>query len=485
MSIVILLAFMTNRTTNIYNSLAVAALIILIISPSELFGAGFQLSFSAVLSIAYFYPILRKQIYKSVLDNSFLKYLLLFTAVSISAQVGTLPFALFYFERLSLLSVLTNILVIPLTGIIIGTIIITLVLFPIFPWAASVYAWANNFFSILLFRIVEFTGTLKFSAIEFRNFSLLDTLLLLVFILTGIVLFNYLNSTKSKIIFGLLILSNIIVYSTLDNSEILEKNKLNVFMIDVGQGDSFLIKFPDGKTALIDAGNATRFFDNGERVILPLLKQLGIDKIDYAFVSHVDSDHYGGFVSLVKQGKIRKIFKPRPERNVKKDMLFEDYLRTQYVDVEYYSNRIIRVGNTEIFILNNKMTESGMTSYNNKSGILKIDFGKNSFLFTGDLEKEGENQYLELYGKFLNSDVLKIAHHGSKTSSSAAFLKTVSPQISLISCGIKNKYKNPSPEVLAGLSDINSRVSRTDKEGGVLLQSDGTIIKKVDWKNYY
>ncbi len=485
MSVVILLAFMTNRTTNIYNSLAAAALIILTISPSELFSPGFQLSFSAVLSIAYFFPILRDQINKLALKNKFLRYLLLFTAVSVSAQIGTLPFTLFYFSRLSLISVLTNILVIPLTGIIIGTAILTFVLFPVFPWVASIYASANNFFSNLLFRIVEFTGELEFSAVEFRNFSLIDAVILFIFIFAGIILSRYINSKRSGLIFVLLILSNIIVYSAIDNAEILAKKKLNVFMIDVGQGDSFLIKFPDGETALIDAGNVTSFFDNGERIIIPLLKQLGIDIIDYGFVSHIDSDHYAGFVSLIEKGKIRKIFKPQPERNVRKDILFENYLRTHYVDVEYYSNRIIRAGNTDIFILNDNMTKSEMVSSNNQSGILKIRFGENSFLFTGDLEKKGESHYVELYGNFLDSDVLKIGHHGSKTSSSSAFLKEVSPRISLISCGIKNKYNNPSPEVLGSLTNIGSRVIRTDKEGGVLLQSDGTDIRKVDWRKYY
>ena len=103
---------------------------------------------------------------------------------------------------------------------------------------------------------------------------------------------------KSKLVLLILILANTFIYSSIDDTDLLPDNYLSVLMIDVGQGDSFLIKFPNGKTALVDAGNTTIFFDNGERVILPLLNYLGIKKIDYGIVTHIDSDHYGGFVSL-------------------------------------------------------------------------------------------------------------------------------------------------------------------------------------------
>jgi competence protein ComEC len=258
-------------------------------------------------------------------------------------------------------------------------------------------------------------------------------------------------------------------------------------MIDVGQGDSFLIKFPDGETALIDAGNVTPRFDNGLRVVMPLMNKLGINQIDYGFVSHIDVDHYGGFIELINNNMILKIFKPLSIEKDEKDLRFEKFLSDRNVPVEYYLCRSIIIGNAEIFILNDKRmynSDKPVTS-NSTSGVLKILYGNTSFLFTGDLEKAGERYYANKYDTFLNVDVLKPGHHGSKTSSSEKFIKTVSPEISLISCGTGNRYGHPSGEVITRLVRNNSKIYRTDLDGGVLLQSDGLKITRVDWRNYY
>ncbi len=487
MTIVIISAFVLNRTTNIYNSLAVAALIILAINPSELFEPGFQLSFSAVLAIAYFYPVFSRFINNAITKHRLLKSILLFIALSLSAQIGTLPFTLIYFGRFSVISVFANLLIIPLTGFIIGTSVITLVLFSISAQAASVYAAANDFFSEILFKIVEYTGSIKISIIEVHNYAITDALFFCFFILIGIIFIRKLGSNKSRIIFISLIIGNIILYSAIDDYDLLPDNKLSVFMIDVGQGDSFLIRFPDGETALIDAGNVTPQFDNGLRVVLPLMNRLGIKKIDYGFVSHIDRDHYGGFIELIRNNKIKKVIKPFPIRKDEKDLRFEEFLSRWNVPVEYYLCRSMKIGNAEIFVLNDSSmydSEESVKS-NSTSGVFKIIYGNTSFLFTGDLEKAEEMYYTDKYDTFLNVDVLKPGHHGSKTSSSEKFINTVSPKISLISCGIGNRYGHPSKEVITRLINNNSKIYRTDLDGGVLLQSDGSKIIRVNWEKYY
>jgi competence protein ComEC len=486
MSIVVIIAFLSNRTTNIYNSLSISALLILALNPSELFDPGFQLSFTAVLSIAYFYPVLLRFINGSGLKNSKLKSLLLFASVSISAQIGTLPFILNYFGKLSIVAVFANLIVIPLAGIIIGTAIITLILYPVSFWIASVYASANNLFSDLLYRCVEFAGTLRYSYIEFSHYSSYDALVLSFFILFMIIFSGYMKNIKSKVIYILLILGNIVIISALDDFDILTDNKLNLYMIDVGQGDAFLIKFPDGETALIDAGEASRYFDNGERIIIPLLNRLGIDKIDYGFITHIDADHYGGFVSLIAAGRVRQIYKPPLDSSVEKDIRFERYLGRMDIPVEHYRNKKIDIGNAVLYILSLSGFGSGSpASSNNNSGMLKIAYGETTFLFTGDIDAKGEGYYIDKYHAFLNTDVLKISHHGSSTASSPDFMKITSPSISLISCGILNKFGHPSPEILLRLDEAGSTIYRTDKQGGILLQSDGLSINKIGWRNYY
>jgi competence protein ComEC len=279
---------------------------------------------------------------------------------------------------------------------------------------------------------------------------------------------------------------NFLLLSSFDNSDLLKKGKLSICTIDVGQGDATLIKFPAGTTALIDAGNVTPSFDNGERVILPLLQNLGIKKIDYAFVSHIDSDHYAGFVSLVKAGVIKKIVKPDIDTSVVKDIKFEKYLRENSIPIEYFKKGILEVDGVRIYVLNNKkiLDETKLTS-NDKSGVMKIVYGKASFLFTGDIEKKVEKTYAADYKHFLDVDFLKASHHGSKTGSTIEFLNCVTPKQSIISAGLLNSFNHPSPDVIKRLEDFGSEIYRTDKYGALIFESEGDSICFIDWKKHF
>ncbi len=486
MAVVLITAFLLNRTTNIYNSLAIAALVLLAIDPSEIFNPGFQLSFISVLSIAYFYPRFEQLIKRTGLKNTFLKYILLLAAVSLSVQIGTLPITLTYFGKFSIIALLVNLAVIPLVGIIIGTAITSLMFSSISIWTASVYAAANNMFSDLLLILVKYAGSFRYSSLEVIDYSKTDVLIFYSFIIAAIFLVRYLRSSRAVVIFVILITANIYIYSTTTENEIPGGNNLSVFMLDVGQGDAFILRFPDGKNALIDAGSASQYFDNGEMIILPAMRRLGIEKFDYGFVSHIDVDHYGGFVSLIEKGKIGKLFKPFLDSTFDKDLRFERYLNSKNIPIEYYSKKKIRIGNAEVFILNDavKYLTAG-NSLNNTSGIIKVDYGTTSFLFTGDIDKRGEDYYRMRYGSFLNADIMKVSHHGSRTGSSYEFIKSVSPGISLISCGVKNRFGHPSKEVTCRIEEAGSEIYRTDMEGCILLKSDGMQISRIDWKNYY
>ena len=253
-------------------------------------------------------------------------------------------------------------------------------------------------------------------------------------------------------------------------------------MVDVGQGDSFLIKFPNGKTALVDAGNTTITFDNGERVIIPLLNYLGIRKIDYGIVTHIDSDHYGGYVALILEGMIGEIIKPEIDSTLSKDVRFEDFIEERNIPITYFREERKIIDNTALYFLyDDEIKRISGESTNNRSGIFKLVYGEDSFLFTGDVEKEVEKFYADTYKHFLDSDVLKVGHHGSKTSTSYDFLNYVSPEISLISAGFKNKFGHPVFDVLERLTESGSIVYRTDTEKAIILKSDGKHITKINW----
>jgi competence protein ComEC len=485
MAIILILAFLFNRSTNIVNSISIAAFIILVLNPNEIFNPGFQLSFAAVLSIGLLYPKFQNAISNLKLKRKWIEYILLFMAVSLSAQIGTIPFTLAYFSKLSLISLLTNLIVIPLVGVIIGISFITVMVGFISYSIAIYFAAANDLITNLMFHFVNFTGQLKISFLWIRNYSLYDSI---VFYAVIIILFILLSKIQKKYIKLIAIISSIfliIFLSRLDDKKLLEDNKLSLLMIDVGQGDSFLLRFPNGKTALIDAGEANPYFDNGERIIVPLLDYLNIDKIDYGFVSHIDLDHYGGFVSLLYEGRIKKIYLPKPDSS-DKSLRFEKYLDNLNIDKNYYDRQNIQIGKTKISVLND-LRDNNYKSFssNDKSGVLKITYDKTSFLFVGDAEIPAENYYLNKYGNFLDSDVLKVGHHGSKTGSSKEFLDVVSPKFSLISAGIKNKFGHPADRVLQNLQKVNSQILRTDSLGAVLLQSDGMEIRQINWREYF
>jgi competence protein ComEC len=167
-----------------------------------------------------------------------------------------------------------------------------------------------------------------------------------------------------------------------------------------------------------------------------------------------------------------------------KDRRFEKFLNEFELPINYYSRETLKIGNVNLYFLNyDKFINSTALETNNRSGVIKLNYGNTSFLFTGDLEKSAENEYAKRYKHFLDSDVLKVSHHGSKTSTSNEFLNFVSPEISLISAGINNSFGHPAEEVLTRLNRFKSKILRTDLNGAVLLRSDGNDIEIIKWKN--
>lgn len=484
MALVMIASPLTGRNYNSINSLSLAALIILLLNPSELFSPGFQLSFSAVLSILLLYPPIASRIGKMKLKSPGVRYVLLFCAVSFAAQVGTLPFTLFYFHKLSVFALLANFIVIPMIGLIVGLGIFTVFTGSILSIFGMVSGSANELLSFMLFTIVRFFGNENYSFIFIRQFSLIDSIIFYCIATVIYFTWKYLVSLGSRIMAVLISILIISFGFSLDNRELMKPNMLSVYAIDIGQGDAILIKFPNGKTALIDGGDATETFDNGSRIIIPLLDYLGIGKIDYGFITHADADHYRGFISLIKNNRISQITKPVPDFSVSGDTEIEQAIKNYRIPVKYFGKEIINVGNARIYILNDTIRYGfNNLSMNDRSGVIKILYGNTSFLFTGDAGIKAENLYVRNYGGFLKSDVLKAGHHGSKNSSSEKFLDTVKPDYVLISAGVMNKFRHPSPEIIERFINRGIGIFRTDQSGGILIQSDGYLIKNINWKN--
>jgi len=246
--------------------------------------------------------------------------------------------------------------------------------------------------------------------------------------------------------------------------------KLSVHFINVGQGDSILLQLPDNQTMLIDAGPT----EAGPTVVSYLQKQ-GIKKIDYLVDTHPHADHIGGMDAVIQAFDIGKVYMPRVTTTTES---FESVLRSLQA-----KGLKITPAKAGLTVLNENGLKisflapcgSGYEDLNNWSAVLKVQFGDNSFLLTGDAQSESEQEMLAS-GANLKADVLKVGHHGSHSSTTPAFLKAVSPKYAIISVGAGNDYGHPHHETLAKLASAGVKVCRTDRDGTVIFVSDGKTL---------
>lgn len=479
---VIITAKSSGRDTNGFNSLAVAAFLILLFRPYDLFSPGFQLSFAAVLSILAAIPLIQSSVLK--INNPFLKWVTQLMFVSLAAQIGTLPLTIFYFGKISLVALFANLIVIPAIGVVVAVALLSLFIAIISISVASFPAEFLNLFVSLLNSFILWSGNLNISFIQIVDFSLYDVAISSALIILFYFLYKRLIYISAKIITAISLAICLILYTSFDDFELTPDGMLSLIMIDVGQGDAIFIKTPEGKTILIDAGNAGFGYDSGDRIVMPLLRRIGFNSVDYGFVSHMDADHFGGYYALMKNNFIKQLIKPHLDTTKSKDINFESAAAYNNIPIHYYSDTIYPFENIRLYgLVNTSKAPMIFFDSNNRGGVLKLSYGKIDFLLVGDAERESESYLVNRFKNFLNVEILKVGHHGSKTSSSEKFLNYVKPQMSLISCGVENRFNHPSPFIVDRLINFGSEVFRTDLEGALIFQTDGKNLFKVDWRN--
>jgi competence protein ComEC len=253
---------------------------------------------------------------------------------------------------------------------------------------------------------------------------------------------------------------------------------LEMTAIDVGNGDSLLLVGPGGKSMLVDTGGlpayegrATARLDIGEEVVTPYLLGRGIRKIDAVAISHAEADHMGGLAAVLVNFRPQEIWIGREGTGAAWDHVKQLAASLGVRVVRLRSGQSFAWDHTRIEVLS-PTPETPARKANNDCLAMRLTYGSHSFLLTGDLEREGENRILT-EGLLRKTDVLKIAHHGGRTSTTPLFLEQVRPSIAVISVAADNAFRHPHPDLLARLEGVPASVYRTDLLGSVSIFSDG------------
>lgn len=488
MMIIFAVSLLLERKVDIWTSLSFSLLIILLVNPYQLFDVGLLLSYLATIGILYFVKVASK--FKDKEQIGWKKKWKNIIKISLYANIVTMPIMVCTFHTYSFSFFLSSLLAFVFTGpIILGGFLLIFLSFFSFSFA-SILALPYEFLLNAFLCCTKWISRLPFSEI----FVPTPSIFTVIFYYAGIfafILYCWLKKNVSNhygvkkiiqtiknikaffkkyckklsvfLIFFLLIM--ILVNHIPQN--------LKIYFIDVGQGDSTLIITPTGKKIMLDSGGSeTGNLDVGKSTLMPYLLHKKIMILDYVCISHFDADHCQGFIYLFQHMKIKNLVISKQYESV---YHFETIIslakekKTNLIVVKegdiikidkYIQFKIFHPGN----LLNSDI--------NDNSIVMKLEYNNFSCLFTGDISEKTEKKLVKKYTKNIKTTILKVAHHGSKTSSSKEFLEAAQPKTALIGVGKNNKFGHPNEEILKRLEHYGTKIYRTDQMGEISISVD-------------
>ncbi|WP_155313154.1 DNA internalization-related competence protein ComEC/Rec2 [Desulfosarcina ovata] len=471
------------RGHDILNTLAVAALIILLIFPPALFSISFQLSFAAVVAIAYG---LRKiaPMAEPAGRRRPLKRVAAFILVSALAIAGTTPVVLAHFNQTSLVGIAANLVLIPLAGFLAVPLgLFSALLAWVFEPAAQVgFRLALETIEISLAGVDVFAG-LPFAAFKTVTPSFLEITL---YYLTGWAVLNLRNLRPAP-----WVLAASLLMATADGlywaTVRFWHSDLRVTAIDVGQGGATLLELPGGQVFLVDGGGFSdnRLFDMGQRVVAPFLWRKKIATVDILVLSHPDADHLNGLIYVARHFNARELWTNGDAHATFGYQALMAACRENGIQVRQMTADACGtvVGGVHLAVLHPPAGVPGepraidRADRNDDSLVLKATFGTVSFLLTGDITMPAEQVLVTQVGEHLASTVLFAPHHGSRTSSSPVLIDAVRPDWVLVSAGAGNRFGFPHPEVIDRYRRSGCRIVCTCTHGAALMRTDGRTLE--------
>ena len=528
---VFLLTFLLAKEQDSSNTLALAALMILIADPPALFSISFQLSFTAVFAIIYGFSAIQNVSFLQPVPENHSRSkrmalkLVAFFLVSLFATCGSLPLVAFYFNQISLVGLVANFLVVPLIGFItIPLGLVSLFLAPLSTTLAAGCLKAGAVFLAIALDIVNIFADLPFASVKTITPSILEIVCCYVF---GWALLNLIRPQPAPIStakggtpddaapantgsprnyselfasggyrrlfprkwarIGLFLALFVLVA---DSCYWLYQRfwhpDLRVTIIDVGDGSAALLEIPGGHTIMIDGGGFSdnSSFDVGAKIIAPLLWQKKIMTVDLLILSHPNSDHLNGLIYLAENFSVKSLWTNDESRSTVGYQKLMQACDRHGIDLPAYvrmdHEHLIDSVRLELLypprdFLKQKQSDSWRNT-NNNSLVVKVSFADISFLFPGDIMTLAEKELIRLAGDRLASTVLIVPHHGSRSSSSRQFIRAVDPRVVVVSCSRNGRFRFPHPEVLDRYRDLGADIFRTDLNGAVQLTSDGQHV---------
>lgn len=471
-TIISILGTLIYRKSDSYTAIAISLLFSLIKNPFSLFNIGLQLSYLATLGIIIFYTMLSKI---KISEGKLKKYIIENIISTLSANILILPITTYYFNTIPTNFLLSNLVAGPVLGISLIFELITVFISFISIKLAQIPGAVVNVCLILLTKITKIIS--KIPNITVVTPKIASVILIYIIILNVWLYTNkkniYKNLKISRLLCILIIIILIINFLNIERT-------MRIYFIDVGQGDSSLICTPTGKNILIDGGGSRtpEKYDVGEKVLLPYLLDRRIKKLDYIIVSHFDADHAQGIETVIDKIKVKNIVVSRQaSQSVEYDKIIKmcKEKKIKIIDAKRGEKIVIdKYAYFDILHPGDILLDDGKSGLNANAIVAKLNYKMDNklftVLFTGDIEYDAEQELVKEYGNKLKSDILKVAHHGSKTSSSQKFINLVKPEIALIGVGKDNTFGHPNESVLERLRDLKCKIYRTDENGEISIK---------------